>query len=36
MPSSNLASVSNLIPAIYSLEPKSILEIGVGFGKIGF
>ncbi|WP_461615373.1 hypothetical protein [Clostridium sp. Marseille-QA1073] len=36
MPSSNLVSVSNLIPAIYSLEPKSILEIGVGFGKIGF
>jgi len=36
MPSSHLHQLNEIMDLIYNANPKSILDIGVGFGKYGF
>lgn len=36
MPSSQYSQISGITQAIHMLKPKSVLDIGIGFGKYGF
>ncbi len=36
MPSSTWAHIPNVIEAIFKLQPASILDVGIGYGKWGF
>jgi len=36
MPSSTWAHIPNVIEAIFKLQPTSILDVGIGYGKWGF
>jgi hypothetical protein len=36
MPTSNISQITDIMELIYFTNPRSILDIGVGFGKYGF